>query len=173
MSDAGKLTFLMLLTHPSMTALGAMRGTPEGLAAEMGWPPEAFREAFHEALSKGIAEHDQKACLIALPNFIKYNQPESPNVVKAWEGALDLLPECDLKARVISRARGYTEGLSEGFRKALPDAFAKAMPKTMPNQEQEPEQEPEPNKQPYPGTEVSTEYSGSGVPEIWGKRGAA
>ncbi len=136
LSDNGKLVFFMLLTHPNMTSLGAMRGTIEGLAAEMHWTTEAFREAFREALSKGMAEHDAKACFVSLPSFIKYNQPESPNVVKAWVGALDLLPECDLKNRVVARARDFAEAMPKGFGKAFAEAFAK----NMPNQEQEPEQ---------------------------------
>jgi hypothetical protein len=137
LSDNGKLTFFMLLTHPNMTALGAMRATLSGLAEELGWPAEAFREAFHEVISKGMAEHDPKACLVALPNFLKYNPPESPNVVKAWLGAVDLLPECALKTRVIAGARAFAEGLTKGFAEALPEVFAKAMP----IQEQEQEQE--------------------------------
>jgi len=136
LSKDGKLVFLMLLTHPSMTALGAMRASLAGLGEELGWEPEAFREAFREAFLQGMVEHDPKALLIALPNFLKYNPPESPNVVKAWVGALDLLPECDLKIRVVLRAKGFAEAFGEAFGKA----FAKAMP----NPEQEPEQEPEP-----------------------------
>lgn len=138
LTDAGKLAFLFLLTHPHMTSLGAIRATPGGLGEELGWTPEAFREAFREALSKGMAEHDQKASMIALPNFIRYNPPESPNVIKAWLGALDLLPECSLKTRVVERAKAFAEGLGEAFAKALPEAFAKAMP--YPEQEQEQEQ---------------------------------
>lgn len=135
LSDQGKLVFFMLLTHPNMTSLGAMRASLAGLAEELGWLPEAFREAFREALAKGMVEHDQKACLIALPNFVKYNPPESPNVVKAWAAAADLLPECRLKTLVIQRAKAFAEGFGE--------AFAKAYLKTMPNQEQEQEQEQE------------------------------
>lgn len=137
LSNSGKLVFFMLLTHPNMTSLGAMRGTVAGLAEELGWETEAFREAFAEALAKGIAEHDQKACLIALPNFIRYNPPESPNVVKAWVNSLDMLPECSLKNRVIQRARDFAKGMNKGFAEALPEAFAKSMP----IQEQEQEQE--------------------------------
>lgn len=137
LSDNGKLVFLMLLTHPQMTAIGAMRATMPGLAAELGWELEAFREAFREAFAKGMAEHDEKACLIALPKFVRYNAPESPNVVKAWDSALDLLPECSLKNLVIQRAKAFAEGLSKAFAEALPEAFAKAMP----YQEQEQEQE--------------------------------
>ena len=139
LSDHGKLVFLMLLTHPGMTALGAMRATISGLAEELGWSTEAFREAFLEASSKGMVEHDPEASLIALPNFVKYNAPESPNVVRAWVGAIDLLPECALKTRVVASARGFVQGMTEGYRKAFAEAFAKAMP----NQEQEQEQEQE------------------------------
>lgn len=142
LSDNGKLVFFMLLTHPSMTALGAMRATVAGLAEELNWSVEGFRKAFAEVLHKGMVEHDAKACLIALPNFIKYNSPESPNVIKAWVSALDLLPECDLKTRVIARAKAFSEGMSKAFAEALPEAFSKSMP----NQEPEPEQEPEPYK---------------------------
>ncbi|GGD57993.1 hypothetical protein [Pseudoxanthomonas indica] len=139
LTDDAKLAFFMLLTHPGMTALGAMRATVPGLAAEMKWTPEAFGEAFGEACSKGMAEHDESACLIALPNFLRYNPPESPNVVKAWVGAIDLLPECRLKTIVLQRAGAFAGGMSEAFGKA----FAEAFPKAMANQEQEKEQEQE------------------------------
>lgn len=139
LSDAAKLVFFLLLTHPQMTALGGMRGSLPGLAAEIGWTPEVFREAFLEASHKGMAEHDEKASLIAIPKFIRYNPPESPNVIKAWIGAAELLPECSLKTRVLQRAQAFSEGMTEGFRKAFREAFAKSMA----NQEQEQEQEQE------------------------------
>ncbi len=142
LSDGGKLAFLFLLTHPHMTALGAMRATTAGLAEELGWSAEAFREAFDEASRKGMAEHDPKACLIALPNFIRYNSPESPNVVKSWLGSVDLLPECPLKNRTVSRAKAFAEALQESFGKAFAEAFSKGMP----YQEQEPKQEPDTKK---------------------------
>jgi hypothetical protein len=141
LSDDGKLLFMMLLTHPNMTALGAMRGTPAGLAEELGWLPGRLREAFGEAFAKAIVKHDERAHLIALPNFLKYNPPESPNVVKAWISALDLLPECTLKGEVLQGAERLTGSLSPAFRKAFREAFAKAMPNQ--EQEQELEQEPE------------------------------
>jgi hypothetical protein len=137
LSDDGKLVFVLLLTHPSMTALGAMRSTCAGLAEELGWEANRFREAFGEALDKGMADHDPDACLMSLPNFVKYNAPESPNVVKAWAAALDLLPECELKNRTVARAGAFAKAMSHAFAEALPEAFAKAMA----NQEQEPKQE--------------------------------
>jgi hypothetical protein len=144
LSDKGKLAFLFLLTHPHMTSLGAMRATLPGLASELRWDAEAFGEAFREALRKGLVEHDDKACFVGLPNFLKYNGPESPNVVKSWSESLDLIPECDLKSRLLNRVKGFVEGLSKGFAEALPEAFAKGMPNPEPEQEQEPEQDKNP-----------------------------
>ena len=134
LSTEGKLAFVLLLTHPHMTALGAMRATIPGLAAELGG--KGFAEAFREVFAKGLAKHDEKASCVYLPRFLKYNKPESPNVVKAWAHSIDLIPECSLKGELIQEVKGYAEALPEAFGKALPEAFAKAMP----NQEQEQEQ---------------------------------
>jgi len=139
LDDRAKLAFLMLLTHPSMTAVGAMRATLAGLAEELGWEPEAFREAFAQSLGKGMVEHDARACFIGLPKFLEYNRPESPNVVKAWVRSFDLLPECEHKTRLLARCRAFVEGLDVAFKEALTQAIAKAMPNQ--EQEQEPKQE--------------------------------
>lgn len=150
LSDKGKLIFFMLLTHPNMTALGAMRASLMGLAEELGWPAEGFREAFGEVLGKGMAEHDPKSRIVTLPNFLRYNPPESPNVVKAWISSLDYIPECELKKVVILRAKQHVEGMGQGFVEALPKAFLEVLGKNMPNKEPEPEQEPEQEPEPEP-----------------------
>ncbi|MDY0227243.1 MAG: hypothetical protein RBR38_10480 [Desulfomicrobium apsheronum] len=139
LSDAGKLALFFVLTHPNMTAVGAMRHTIPGMAAELGWSSEAFREAFREGCAKGIVKHDERASFVWLPNFIKYNQPESPNVVKAWFSALDLLPECQMRNELIQHVKDFLKGFAKGFQ----EGFAEATPKSMPNQEQEQEQKEE------------------------------
>lgn len=144
LSDDGQLVFLFLLTHPHQTALGAMRATVPGLAAEKGWLTERLSEAFQEALSKGMVRHDEKASCVWLPNFLKYNRPESPNVVRAWGSAADLIPECQLKLECIQAAKDFLKAFKEAFHKAFREAFGEAFRKTSPypEQEQEPEQEP-------------------------------
>lgn len=134
LSHHGKLVFIMLITHPGMTSLGAMRATPEGLGAELKMHSEAFAEAFGEVLAQGLALHDEDASCIFIPNFVKYQAAESPNVIKAWAKQLEWIPECDLKDRAVASVQAYTEGLSEGFRIAFRVAFQKAYPKTPPNQ---------------------------------------
>jgi uncharacterized phage protein (TIGR02220 family) len=137
LSNDGKLVFLFLLSHPHMTALGAMRASIAGLASELQWPTKAFGEAFREALSKGMCKHDSEASFIWLPKFLKYNGPESPNVVKSWSQSADLLPECEMKNELLQAVKAFVEALPEAFRKALPEAFAKSMPYQEREQEQE------------------------------------
>lgn len=135
LSDKSKLVFFFLLTHPHMTALGAMRASRRGLAAELRWSFTGFCKAYEELLSKGMVRHDDNASFLWLPNFLKYNGPESPNAVKSWAASLDLLPECNLKYELLNHVKALVEGLPEAFREALPEDFAKSMP----NQEQEQE----------------------------------
>ncbi len=155
LSSNGKLVFFLLLTHPNMTSLGAMRGTLCGLAEEIKWKEKDFTKAFAEAFAKGMVMNDSEASLIALPHFIRYNPPESPNVIIAWGKSVDLLPECSLRDRVIIDAKDSIKGFSKGFH----EAFEKAMP----IQEQEQEQEQEKAKS-VPGGEISSPT----VWDIWG-----
>lgn len=140
MSDKGKLVFILLLTHPNMTSLGAMKAPLAGLAEELGWELKAFQKAFGESLERGMVEHDPRVCLIYLPNFIKYNKPESPNVAKAWVKSSLLLPECPMRSEVMGTAQAYLEGLTEGFREAFAEEFRKAYPSPLPNQKQKQKQ---------------------------------
>jgi len=117
--------------------LGAMRGTVPGLAAELGIDATRFQEAFLEVSAKGMVRHDERAAFVWLPNFLRYNRPESPNVVRAWPGALELLPECRLKTDLFEHSKAFAEGLPDGFQEAFREVFGMGMP----NQEQEQEQQ--------------------------------
>lgn len=163
LSDDGKLVFLFLLTHPHLTSLGAMRATVPGLAAELRWPVERFREAFADLLTDAqrdgqpLVEHDDRACFIGLPKFLKYNSPENGNVVKSWGPLLDLLPECSHKTRLLSRVREHVQRLggdfAAGWERVCPtlsEGFAKPFGNGMPNPEPEPEHKPDPKRRPPP-----------------------
>ena len=127
LSVEGVMAFLFVLTHPNMTGLGAMRHTHEGLVAEFGRDSVSLREGFREIVAKGLVEYDEKASIIALPNFLKYNKPESPNVVKHLVSYADTLPESPLKTLVLQRFERLCQTLSKGFREALPKDLAKGI----------------------------------------------
>lgn len=131
LSHLGKLIFIFLITHPSMTMLGAMRATQAGLAEELQASPEAFREAFAEVLAKGLAKIDQKASCIWLPNFLKYQSAESPNVLRNWVKQVEFIPECSLKTLAVTGLKDYAEASGEAFRKAFLEAFGKDFPKSV------------------------------------------
>ncbi len=145
LSDSAKLLFLFLLTHPHLTALGAMRATPAGLADELRWSEKRICAALEEISTKPFIKLDANASYLALINFLMYNKPENPNVLKSWESALDYIPECDLKRELMLEVKAFAEGLGEAFAKALPEPFlnAKAFRHPLPNHEQEQEQEQE------------------------------
>ena len=151
LSPNGKLAFLFLLTHPNMTALGAMRASIEGLSAELRVPAEAFAEVFREGLPEAFGEafpigyakgfvkgfgslaiFDQGACCLYIPHFLKYQSAESPNVIKAWAKTLEYIPECKMKTLAVQGAKAFVEGMGEGFRKAFREAFREAIPEDIP-----------------------------------------
>ena len=166
LSHEGQRMFLFVLTHPSMTSLGAFRISREGMAAELGLDDKEFDKPFTELLRKGLVMYDERVFLIFAPNFLKYNAPENPNVVKGWGTALDFLPECPLLLDVLIRAKACassTTGLSKAFDNTLgsvtetlskryPKPFQKGMAKQEQEQEQKQKQKINTNKQ---QTEVS------------------
>lgn len=121
LSNDAKLAFIFTLTHPNMTSLGAMRGTIEGLAAEL----DVFVEAFQEVFAKGMLRTDPKAKLIHAPNFLKYNRPESPNVVIAWGKAYDMIPECDTKTNIYQCVKDLLKDFGKGYQDAFMKGFGK------------------------------------------------
>lgn len=140
LEPSGKALWIYFLTSPNTNSIpGLFRAGEAAMAEELGWPLKGFREAFAELFREGLANADWKARLVWLPNAIKYNRPDNPNVVTSWSVSWDELPECKLKCLAYETLKLFVEPLGEGFAKA----FAKACPNRMPNKEQEQEQEKE------------------------------
>ena len=138
----GQGLWVFLLTGPHTGPIpGVFRSGRAAMAEELDWEIEAFDKAFGEAFREGLVKADWKAKVVWIPNAIKCNRPESPNVVRSWGGEWDLIPECDLKAEVYESLKANICGLGEAFEKAFVEAFGKAYGKpsrkTCPNQEQE------------------------------------
>jgi uncharacterized phage protein (TIGR02220 family) len=156
LTDDGRYAFLFLLTHPNMTALGAMRATSAGLAAELGWPARRFAAALTESVRQGMVTVNEAAAFVALPNFLRYNEPNGPNAVKAWRRALELIPECPERQTLLASCQAYLDGKSDAFRHAIGDAIEDAirdgalMPSGIQEQEQGQEQGQEQVSSPHP-----------------------
>ena len=118
-----KLIFLFILTHPTMTSFGAMRGSELSIAGEIQLTPEGytegFREAFQEGIHNGFYEVDPKACLIVVPKFLKHNAPDNPNVVLGWGSLVDQMPESALLTKHLQQVKEYLEPFGEPFLKAF------------------------------------------------------
>lgn len=186
LSVEGKLAWYTILSRRDLAPIGAFKASFESLAIEQRGNeylneelqkdlPKGFSEVFiqalNELLSKGLIKYDSESFLIYVPNFLKYNFPENPNVVKSWNSALDSLPECDLTNHVLAKSaqiilnsqrdsfikalpKEFNEAYRKGFAKDLPKGFSKDFGKGMPKQEQEQEQEQET----YTRTEKSEEH---------------
>lgn len=134
----GQDCWIHLLTNKYTTSIpGVYHAFEETLARDIGWPLEGYRKAFAEVLSKSMAKYDHETGLIFIAKAFRYNQPESPNVVRSWRTHWDELPECRLKDEAALHLKASLEGIS----KAFSDAFEEGTPKPTANQEQEQEQE--------------------------------
>lgn len=156
LSDNGKLAFILLLTHPDTTQIGTIRTRVSNLADELGWQRDAMSHAIQEVTLNGMIDADEKAGLMVINNFLKYNAPSSPNAFKSWCELIDLMPECDLLDKHVARLKTFVDGLSVGMRNAIPndliDAIKDAMSRTngQPCRTQEQEQEQDQEQEHHP-----------------------
>jgi hypothetical protein len=156
----GQSLWIYLLTNPNVGPIPGLYSAGAAMLAEaLGWSIEAFRESFQELSREGLVKADFEARLLWIPNAIRYNQPENPNVVKGWQCSWDELPECALKReawevlREQLSARGSDwvnafvgacpEPSAKGSAKGMPKSVRKGSTKRMANQEQEQKQKQE------------------------------
>ena len=153
LSDNAKLAFILLLTHPDTTQIGTIRTRVSNLADELGWQRDAMSHAIQEVTLNGMIDADEKAGLMVINNFLKYNAPSSPNAFKSWRELIDLMPECDLLDRHVASLKAFVGSLSAGMRNAIPndlmDAIRDAISRVneQPSRIQEQEQEQEQDKE--------------------------
>lgn len=142
LQPSGQALWFYLLTGPQTGIIpGLFKAGHAAMAEELGWELKAFEEAFREVFREGLVKDSPEDHLVWLPNCLKYNPPSSPNVIRSWANAKDLLPDCDLLHEAIesmrdeielldkSGVKGFAKAFEEVFPKALPKAFAKALPK--------------------------------------------
>jgi hypothetical protein len=133
---SGQSLWMYLLTGPQTCQIpGLFRSGHAAIAEELCWELPDFEKAFKEILSEGMVKDSPKDRLIWLPNAVRHNPPASPNVIRSWASALDILPECDLLTVAIEAMREDVYSLDksgEGFREAFDEVFGEALPKASP-----------------------------------------
>lgn len=169
---SGQALWLYLLVGPHPGSIpGLFRAGRAGMSEDLGWEVEDFDKAFAEASGQGMVEADFKARVVWLPQAVKHNRPESPNVVRSWRAQIAELPECELKGRAMASLRASVEALGEAYAEAFAEACGlsppkpsgKASGKASPNQEQEQEQEQEEDLKDglVPGTGAAADGAGT------------
>ncbi|MBI2792797.1 MAG: hypothetical protein HYX61_12630 [Gammaproteobacteria bacterium] len=147
LQPSAQALFLYLLTNPNTTSIpGLYRAGPAAMAEELGWFIEDFKGAFDELMLQGLAKADLISRVIFIPNAIKYNKPQSPNVIRSWASHWDEIPECELKNLAYQALKTFVEDMGQAFGEAFDETIGKPSLKTMPNQEQEQEQDQDQEK---------------------------
>jgi hypothetical protein len=140
----GQSLWLYLITGPHTTSVpGLFQAGEAQLSEALWWPLRGFRSAWKEIEALGMARADWKARVVWLPNAVRYNAPENPNVIRSWRHALDEIPACPLKDEAVSFLEGYLKGFGKPFGEAFAEVFGGSPADPLANQEQEQEQEPD------------------------------
>jgi len=152
---SGKGLWLYLITGPHTGPIpGLFRASRAAMAEELGWTTEQFGERFAELFREGMATADFEARVMWIPQAIKHNRPDNPNVVKSWAAEFDLIPESALKVEAWNALRASVYALGEQFGKAFDDSLpnpsfngstngsANGFGNGRPNQEQQQQQQP-------------------------------
>lgn len=141
MTEDGRTLAAYLLTGPHSNMLGCFR-IPDGYVSEdLVWESERVIKGFVELFDKGFATRSEGSKWVVIHKFLKWNQPENPNVVKAAEKLFDQIPaECGVKPLLAAGIREYETRFSLSKLKGF-ETVSEGLPKGIP-----PEPEPEPNQ---------------------------
>lgn len=118
LSFEGDLAFMRILTTPSLTPVGMIKGTIKSFAYSFLYKGERYVErlekGLRELLEKQLIHCSANAPLIIIPNFVKYNLPENQNAIKAWASSVEQLPKCEELYQQLKKIRDIlTEHASE------------------------------------------------------------
>jgi hypothetical protein len=157
LSDDGRTLAAYLLTSPHSNMLGCFRVPVAYVAEDLGWGMERVQEGFGELTSNHFATFNEGSKWVVIHKFLKWNQPENPNVVRAAEKLFDQIPTSSGVKSILAWAVAEFEPRFSAEKLTLCEPFAnpfdsspKAYRKPEPEPEPLPEPEPEPQPEPTP-----------------------
>lgn len=133
MCPSAQSLWFYLLTGPHTGPIpGLFRAGRAAMAEDLGWALDDFDRVFEELVDAGMARADFRARLVWLPNAVRHNLPENPNIVKAWRAEVPLLPEGQLKDEAVAAIEAQLAALGENFLEAFRQPSRKPRPKPAP-----------------------------------------
>jgi uncharacterized phage protein (TIGR02220 family) len=149
-SEDGRTLAAYLLSSPHSNMLGCFR-IPDGYVCEdLGWDSERVTKGFAELFNNGFATRSEGSKWVVIHKFLKWNQPENPNVVKAAEKLFDQIPVgSGVKPLLVAGIREFEPRFNPSKLKGF-ETVSEGLPKGIP-----PEPEPEPQPEPEPEKEES------------------
>lgn len=156
MTEDGRTLAAYLLTSPHSNMLGCFRVPMAYVADDLKWGMERVIEGFREVFEKGFATFNEASNWVVIHKFLKWNQPENPNVVKAAEKLFAQIPSSSGVKSILAWAvaefepRFSVDNLKDC--KPFVNPFD-TVPKAYRKPEPEPEPQPEPEREPEPKPE--------------------
>lgn len=149
MTEDGRTLAAYLITSPHSNMLGCYRVPLTYASDDLKWSIERVSEGFGELYRKGFATLSEGSNWVVIHRFLKWNQLENPNVVKAAVKLFDQIPDqCGVKHILAEALREFeprfpTEKLNPFDTVSKP--FGKGcLSEETPFRKPEPEPEPEP-----------------------------
>jgi len=146
MTEDGRTLAAYLLTSPHSNMLGCFRVPPIYISDDLQWPLERVLKGFDELSLKGFATLNESSNWVVIHKFLKWNQPENPNVVRAAEKLFAQIPTSSGLKSILAWAIAEFEPRFSVDKLADSKPFANPFdrsPKAY--RKPEPEPEPEPN----------------------------
>lgn len=135
LTDDGRLAWFMLLSHRRTNRLGVYCGSVRHMAEDWpgSWPVDRMAAAFAELKAAGMIRMDARGRIAWILNFLRYNPPHNPNIVRGWVQDAADIPEGAIRDAVMAEAEAETAALGTAFLKAFRESFPKRTRKGLGN----------------------------------------
>ena len=136
-SFRARYLMMYLLTSPHRNIL-CYYFLPKPYACfDLGFSEEEFDLAMGELIEAERVFYDEKANVVFVKNYLKYNQLENQNQVKSAVGKIIDIPENDLVDDFIKNLKSFNKAIYETLINGILKRFNKGLPKPLPKPLQE------------------------------------
>ena len=137
LSFRARYLMMYLLTSPHRNIL-CYYFLPKPYACfDLGFSEEEFDLAMGELIAAERVFYDEKANVVFVKNYLKYNQLENQNQVKSAVGKIIDIPENDLVNDFIKNLKSLNKAIYETLINGILKRFNKPLPKPLPKPLQE------------------------------------